>query len=145
MPGIPPFLWFDSVFRAIGNHLGRFLEVGMSFLQTRDKGITRIVVSLNPQEGLAEEINLKYKDFTYTHMLDYEHLPFRCHQCHKYGHLARECSSGFRRRRRQRKEGVGKGPNGEMNRNKGTPGFGEDQMEVDKMQEDTVDKMEVQE
>ena len=60
--GLPPHFWMESVFRAIGNTLGRFLEADMSFLHTRDKGLARILVSLNPREGLVEEINLKYKD-----------------------------------------------------------------------------------
>lgn len=64
------------MFRAIKNNLGHFLEADMSFFHTRDKGLARILVSLNAREGLLEEINLKYRNFSYTHMIDYEHFSF---------------------------------------------------------------------
>lgn len=97
-PGLPSFLWVESVFKAIGNRLGTFLEADMSFLETRNKAMARILVSLNPSRGLAEKINLQYKDYVFEQILDYEYLPFRCHRCHAYGHLAKECPLGRRRR-----------------------------------------------
>ena len=105
LPRLPPFSWVDSVFRGIGNNMGWFLEADMSFVHTGEKGLARILVSLNPREGLAKEINLKYKDISYTQMIDYEQWSFHYHRPHKYRHLARECPLGFRRRRTQRKEG----------------------------------------
>lgn len=104
--GLPPFLWVDSVFRSIGNHLRSYLETNMSFLQTKDKEMARILVSLNPREGLAENIKIQYKDLIFDQALDYEHLPFRCHRCHAYGHLAKDCPLGIRRRRKQKKADV---------------------------------------
>ena len=74
----------------------------MSFLQTKDRVMARILVSLNPSNGLAKTINLHYKDYVFEQLLDYEHLPFRCHRCHEYGHLAKECPQARRRRRFRR-------------------------------------------
>ena len=74
----------------------------MSFLETRNKAMARILVNLNPSRGLAKKINLQYKDFVFEKILDYEYLPFRCHRCHEYGHLAKEFPLGRRRRRFQR-------------------------------------------
>lgn len=64
------------MFWVVRNNLGHFLEVDVSFFHTRDKGLARILVSLNAREGLLEEINLKYRDFSYTQMIDYEHFSF---------------------------------------------------------------------
>lgn len=100
--GLPSFLWVESVFKAIGNRLGTYLEADMSFLQTQNKAMARILVSLNPRGGLAEKTNLQYKEYVFEHVLDYEHLPFRCHRCHAYGNLAKECPLGRRRRRYQK-------------------------------------------
>lgn len=74
----------------------------MTFLQTHNKAMARILVSLNPSKGLAKTIPLQYKDYVFEQILDYEHLPFRCHRCHVYGHLAKDCPLGRRRRRFQR-------------------------------------------
>ena len=74
LPGLPPQFWVQLVFREIKNNLGHFLEANMSFVHSSDKGLAKILISLNLREGLAEEINLKYKDFSYTQMIDYEQL-----------------------------------------------------------------------
>ena len=66
----------DLAFRSIGNTLGQFLEVDLSFKQTRDLGAARILVNLNPKEGLADEMCLKYKDYEFNQTLDYEHYYF---------------------------------------------------------------------
>ena len=66
------------------------------------------MVNLNPKEGLAEEMRLKYKELEFTQTLDYEHMPFRCHQCHKYGHLAKDFLLGHRRIRKQKR--INRGP-----------------------------------
>ena len=65
--------------------------------------MARILVSLNPNEGLADAMTMKYRDLEFLQMLDYENLPFRCNICHKYGHLVKECTLGHQRRRRQKK------------------------------------------
>lgn len=98
-PGLPSFLWVESVFKAIGNRLGTYLEADMSFQETHNRAMARILVSLNPSGGLAEKINLQYKEYVFEQILDYEYFPFRCHRCHEYGHLAKEFPLGRRWRR----------------------------------------------
>ena len=70
----------DSAFRSIGNTLGQFLEVDSYFKLTRDLSVARILVRLNPREGLADEMCFKYKDYEYIQLLYYEHFHFRCHR-----------------------------------------------------------------
>lgn len=89
--GLPSFLWTEEVFKTIGNRLGVFLEADMSFLHTKDRTIARTLATLNLSRGLAKTINLQYKDYIFEQILDYEYLPFQCHLCHEYGHLAKGC------------------------------------------------------
>lgn len=99
LPGLPLQFWFDSVFKSIGDTLGKFLDFDRSFEQSDDMSVARILVRLNPREGLAEAMTLRYRELEFVQKLDYENLPFRCHRCHAYGHLAKECPLGYRRRR----------------------------------------------
>lgn len=110
LPELSPHFWTKEVFRAIGNTLGIFLEADMYFRETRDMILARTLVRLDPREGLAEEIHLQYQYYSYTQIIDYEQLPFRCHRCHKYVHLAWDFPLGIRRRRRHR----GEARNGEL-------------------------------
>ena len=63
----------------------------MSFLKTKNRAIARILVMLNLSGRLAKKINLLFQDYAYEQILDYEYLPFRCHRCHDYGHMAKYC------------------------------------------------------
>lgn len=103
LPGLPMQFSTDSAFISVGNTLGKFLNIDISYLRTHECGVARILVSLNPREGLADAINLKYRDIEFFQILDYENLPFRCHCCHQYGHLDWECPLGHRQRRGQRR------------------------------------------
>ena len=42
-------------------------------------------------KALLEAIKLLWDDDEWIQNLDYEQVPFRCHRCHEYGHLFREC------------------------------------------------------
>lgn len=46
---------------------------------------------LNISGSLPKAIALESKDSTRTHVLDYEHDPFRCCKFHQHGHLFRGC------------------------------------------------------
>ena len=70
----------------------------MSFQQTGEQGTARISVHLNPREGLAEAIQLHYRNWSFIQALDYEQLPFRCHICHMYGHMAKDFPLPMRKR-----------------------------------------------
>lgn len=74
----------------------------MSFVETGNRSMAHILLRLDLREGLVEKNNLQLQDYSYTQLIDYDQLPFRCHVCHKYGHLVQDCPLGFRRRRRHR-------------------------------------------
>ena len=55
---LPLRFWDLYHFRRIGDILGTFLEVDLSYLETNEKKVARILVNINLREGLAEYINL---------------------------------------------------------------------------------------
>lgn len=52
--------------------------------------------------GLPEAIKIKVGSWTHLQKLDYEQLPFKCRECHEYGHFAKCC---LKSRTRERKRG----------------------------------------
>ena len=41
--------------------------------------------------ALPDEVILEVYDDEWVQVVDYEHIPFRCHKCHEHGHLSRDC------------------------------------------------------
>lgn len=80
----------------------------MSFVETGNKAMARILVMLNQEGGFPGNMKIHYNDLVYDQLLDYDHLPYRCHVCHEHGHLAKDCHSGYCLRRRQGKNDKGK-------------------------------------
>ena len=50
-----------------------------------------IYVYLDLSKELPEAIILNWEDEEWIQPIDYEQLPFRCRNCHEYGHLGRDC------------------------------------------------------
>jgi len=67
--------------------LGDLLEVDMTFQETKQRKVERILVNLNFIEGIGEEVDFRWGSYTHTQSLEYENVPFRCKICHQYGHL----------------------------------------------------------
>ena len=100
---LPPHLWTMDIFRAIGNSMCIFLDVDMSFQVTKSRNVAHILVRLVPRENLVEKIHLHLNGKYFFQIIDYEHLHFWCHRCHKYGdHLVKGFPLGISRRFRQR-------------------------------------------
>jgi len=91
LPGLPLQYWKEFHLREIGNLVGTFLEADMSFLETQQRQVARILVNVNIRDGLAEDMKLIWGPFVIKQILDYENVPFRCRRCHAYGHPAVEC------------------------------------------------------
>ena len=106
LPALPLHFWDLYHFRRIGDILGTFLEADLSFLETKEKKVARILVNLNIREGLAESIILEWGPDPITQILDYENVPFRCRRCHVYGHPAVSCKLQVRSHMGNRRNGV---------------------------------------
>lgn len=64
-----PQLWTKDVFRAIGNKVGEYLEAYMSFITTGTRKVARILVKLDPWEGLFEDLKLSLHGHSHTQQL----------------------------------------------------------------------------
>ena len=53
LPALPLHFWDLYHFRRIGDMLGTFLEADLSFLESREKKVARILVNLNVREGIS--------------------------------------------------------------------------------------------
>lgn len=83
--------WTLQVFKRIGDALGTYLEHDKSYEKTGIMTMARILVHLDTRAGLEEKITLHRRHFSCKKLLDYEGVPFWCHQCHKIGHLYKDC------------------------------------------------------
>ena len=92
LPALPLHFWDLYHFRRIGDILGAFLEADLSYLETNEKKVARILVNLNLREGLAEYINMDWGSMIIPQLLDYENVPFRCRRFHAYGHPVSACT-----------------------------------------------------
>jgi hypothetical protein len=55
-------------------------------------------VDFNSHQGLFESMELVVGERSYTHMLGYINMPFRCLRCHKVGHILADFELPFQRR-----------------------------------------------
>lgn len=74
LPGLPLQYWKEYHLREIGNLVGTFLEADLSFLETQQRQVTRILVNVNIREGLAEDMQLIWGPFVFKQILDYENV-----------------------------------------------------------------------
>ena len=56
--GLPLHYWTENHLSNIGNLLGQFLEVNLSFRVTLQHKVARILVCLNVREGFPADLNL---------------------------------------------------------------------------------------
>jgi hypothetical protein len=70
----------------------------MTFKESKQRKVARILVNLNIREGLGKEFDLSWGGYTYNQKLDYKNIPFRCRRCHQYGHLIKSCKLPVRTR-----------------------------------------------
>ena len=99
LPGLPWDFKDPKIFQNIGNALGVFLEVYMSFQETGNLSLTHILANKDLGEGLVENIVISIGGRSHTKKLDYNGVPFRCWCCNNYSHIAKKCSVTFVSRR----------------------------------------------
>eukprot|EP00253_Pinus_taeda_P013833 PITA_13833 len=79
-----------EILEGIGNMIGRFVKIIEMTKKGRYTSYTRICVYMNIVEPIPDLVELEYYEEVWKQTLDYEHMSFRCHRCHKYGHLFKE-------------------------------------------------------
>ena len=78
LPSLPLQFWGEEVFVRIGNALGTYLDHDHTFVESRSRTLTRILVHLDTHEGLEEKITLQWGRYIRVQILDYEGVPFHC-------------------------------------------------------------------
>ena len=76
-PNLPFEFWSVDFFKMIGNALGTFVEVDLSFLETGICCLGKVLVLLDMCNGLAEDIAIKKGEIVFTQPLVYVGFPFR--------------------------------------------------------------------
>jgi len=59
LPGLSLQYWCEEVFVRIGNALGTYLDHDNTFVESRNRTLTYILVHLDTHEGLEEKIMLQ--------------------------------------------------------------------------------------
>ena len=72
------------------------MDADMTFEESKQRKVARILVNLNIREGIGEENDLSWGGYNYIKKSDYENIPFRCRRCHQYGHLIKSCKLPLR-------------------------------------------------
>jgi hypothetical protein len=90
---LPLELWCNKFLWDLGNFLGKKIMVDTSCKTSSFHSVARVLVELY-LKGLAENIDIELHN-EFTQPLDYTNLPFRCMQCHIYGHGIAYCLKPF--------------------------------------------------
>ena len=88
LPNLPMHCWNPKSLQAIGNVLGKYIDMA----SPKDQyACARVCVEVDLEAGLPEAIKLTVGNWVHFQKLDYEHLPFKCRGYHEYGHFIRNC------------------------------------------------------
>jgi len=81
--------WSDECLKAIGNGVGRYLDL----VEPKGKqfSCTKICIEVDIEKGLPSEIVLTQEDWKNIQPLDYDQHFFKCERCHDYGNFSRDC------------------------------------------------------
>ena len=88
---LPGEYWDLDTLKDIENTLGEFIKVAEHTKVKRYTSFSRICIYMDLSKELHAAINLNLEDEEWIHPIEYEKLLFRCHHCHDYGHLGRNC------------------------------------------------------
>lgn len=88
---LPFFIWEESIFKFIGDKLGRYID------HVEPKGgiftCARICIEIDLKKGLPKAIQVNVAGWSYFQALDYEQISFKCDLCHDYEHFTRNSQS----------------------------------------------------
>jgi hypothetical protein len=87
---LPQDYWDNETLKDIGNTLGNFVKIADQTKTNKYTSYVRICIYMHIAKSLSDSICLSHEDTEWIQTLNYEHVPFRCHKCHKHGHLFRD-------------------------------------------------------
>ena len=84
LPNLPMHCWNPKLLNAIGNTLGRYIDMA----SLKDQyACARTCVEVDLEARLPEAIKLTVGNWHHFQKLDYKQLPFKCRGCHEYEHF----------------------------------------------------------
>ena len=88
LPNLPMSCWNPNSLKAIGNTLGRYIDMA----SPKDQyACAHICVEVDLEVELLQAIKLTVGNWYHYQKLDYEQLPFKCRGCHEYEHFFCNC------------------------------------------------------
>lgn len=81
----------EDILHRIVALLGKPTTISQNALDKKVFSYARICVEIDLNNPLPNSLEICIGFATWIQQLDYESLPFRCHFCHEYGHLQRQC------------------------------------------------------
>lgn len=88
---LPLDYWQPESLSAIGNKLGHFVKISEATRRGKYTSFSRICVEMDLLGALPNEMILEVFDEEWVQVVDYEHVPLRCHKCHEHEHIFRDC------------------------------------------------------
>ncbi|KAH9298810.1 hypothetical protein KI387_030492, partial [Taxus chinensis] len=89
--GLPTEFWNPVVLQDIGNSIGKFVRAANSTMRMEQMVYAWMCVYVDMNQPLPANILLEIGEERWEQQIDYENIPFRCHLCHEYGHLVKDC------------------------------------------------------
>ena len=80
-----------EILEGIGNTIGSFVKIAETTKKGRYTSYAKICVYMNIVNPILDFVELEYHEEVWQQNPDYEHILFRCHRCHEYGHLVKQC------------------------------------------------------
>jgi len=87
LPNFPLHFWHFLVFEDFGNYLENYIKATLERAMEGLYTYVCICVNININKGLMKKVILKWRNFQYTQVLDYEKTMFHCRLFHlRQGH-----------------------------------------------------------
>jgi hypothetical protein len=71
LPGLPIELWNKAALKALGDGLGKFIDLKTDFQSKMDTKVIKILMELDLQDSLPEELEIVWGKWKFTQPLDY--------------------------------------------------------------------------
>ena len=89
---LPNEYWDAEILEDLGNCVGTFIKIFEQTKAQRYMAYARICLYMDLSKELPKAIKMSWDDKDWVQTLDHEQNSFRCHRCHEYGHMFKECS-----------------------------------------------------
>ena len=91
LPNLPLELWTEETLTEIGNSIDKFVYADPWCRGEKDKRIAWILIEKPYKGAYPDYMIIDWEGSTFNQRLDFWGIPFRCSQCHRTGHLIKDC------------------------------------------------------